>query len=303
MLRLVAAVALCAATSYAFAPVARGDLRRAVLTSTTAPRRLAARHRYAARALRAGEADGDDGDDDGADATDGAGAGADEKLAKWPLLQRMTGSAKEGTTKAEDEAWAAQVIEDRNSEKWAAQVIEKHKRSKKKAEIKQRVFGAAASAAAAQGGPLPTKAAVPDLDRSLPAFLEELAQLGEMRFIVNAEGAVLEAVGTWTHLRESANGPPGATPTRLLTFSTTLGEMSPFECHVKAESVHSVEMVNVQKGSKELHIIRLKSEAGTTLLSSLLHAGRDGLYAVGAVARFAAMQQLWGRQWEVDRGE
>ncbi|EOD29843.1 hypothetical protein EMIHUDRAFT_233398 [Emiliania huxleyi CCMP1516] len=116
-------------------------------------------------------------------------------------------------------------------------------------------------------------------------FSPHLEFLGPCRFVVQGEGAILEAVGAFEELRVSET-PKGA----LATVS--VGDS--FECHVRLKEVASASFVSKEKpDGKALHIVRLLDKEGGPLLSAILHAGPDG-YEDGAVSFFERLREKFG---------
>jgi len=94
--------------------------------------------------------------------------------------------------------------------------------------------------------------------------LSDCASLGAVRFVVVGQGAILEAVGSFSNLRY-ADSPKG----KLATVST---DEPCFECHIRLREVKSIANVKINKFNKQLCVTRFLSEDGTTLLSAILHA-------------------------------
>ena len=100
-------------------------------------------------------------------------------------------------------------------------------------------------------------------------FLQDLtdSKIGQVRFVVQGTGAILETVGSFDNLRY-AETPKGT----LATVSTT----APcFECHLKIDSIDSVQQVVIEKFGKTLRVFRFcgkdVSNTQTTFLSAILH--------------------------------
>jgi hypothetical protein len=79
--------------------------------------------------------------------------------------------------------------------------------------------------------------------------------------VVIGDGAILETVGSFKNLRFS-DTPKG----KLATVSD---EEPCFELHVRLNTVRKIQLAVVHKGEKLLHIVRLLSENGQTLLSAI----------------------------------
>ena len=100
---------------------------------------------------------------------------------------------------------------------------------------------------------------------SVKHFIEDLEFLGPCRFVVVGNGAILEAIGEFTELRQNDNG-----------LATVSNDDNSFECHIRMGEVKKAAFVKKEKpDGKTMHITRLMDADGKSLLSAIL-AGEDG---------------------------
>ncbi len=99
---------------------------------------------------------------------------------------------------------------------------------------------------------------------TLARFLADLQFLGPARFVVQGDGAILEAVGAFEDLRFSET-PKGA----LATVSL---DDEGFECHIRCERVREAAFVEKESADGTLYIVRLLGDQGESLLSVILNS-------------------------------
>lgn len=121
-------------------------------------------------------------------------------------------------------------------------------------------------------------------------FLGDLEFLGPCRFVVQGNGAILEAVGAFDDLRVSN------TPNGMLA---TVSVEKDFECHIKTWQVKAATFVTKEGAEgKQLYIVRLLDADDTSLLSVILHSGSDG-YEEGAVEFWNQLKDRFGEKVEL----
>ena len=100
----------------------------------------------------------------------------------------------------------------------------------------------------------------------LKEFLIDAESLGQNRFVVVGNGAILESVGSFNELRY-AETPKGL----LATFSTEDNKgNNNFELHLRVNEIESIKFLEIEKFDKVLHIIRFCGQEGQTHLSAIL---------------------------------
>jgi len=103
---------------------------------------------------------------------------------------------------------------------------------------------------------------------SLESFLDEAHSLGDQRFVVVGNGAILEATSSFNYVRYS-DSPKG----KLATFSERpKGETNQFELHIRLTQVHNVKFLEIEKFDKELRVIRFLGRDDVILLSCILQS-------------------------------
>jgi hypothetical protein len=127
-------------------------------------------------------------------------------------------------------------------------------------------------------------------------FLGDLEFLGPCRFIVQGQGAILEAVGAFDDLRLSET-PKGSS---LATVSVD----DTFECHINLDKVQAAAFVTKSSanGGKQLYLVRLLDAEDTSLLSVMLHASADG-YEEGAVEFWTQLRDRFGDKVDLTAAE
>jgi Haem utilisation ChuX/HutX len=127
------------------------------------------------------------------------------------------------------------------------------------------------------------------------AFLADARELGTVRFIAVADGAVLEAVGRFDYPMAEFS-PPG----RDDTFLTLATEDRTFECHLKASAVRRITLTvdSTKDGSgATLPVVRFFGESARPMLSVSLMwepSRGPGHYLHGAEDAFAALRDQYG---------
>lgn len=105
-------------------------------------------------------------------------------------------------------------------------------------------------------------------------FLADCEGWGPCRFVVQGEGAILEAMGAIDDIRYSENPKTGAI---LITLSRE--NLYPgFECHLRCEEISKVTHSVVSKFEKTLRVTRFLGEEDKNLLSVILN-GEEGVHS------------------------
>eukprot|EP00877_Chromochloris_zofingiensis_P007174 jgi/Chrzof1/270/Cz01g09130.t1 len=121
-------------------------------------------------------------------------------------------------------------------------------------------------------------------------FLDELAnaKLGQIRFIVISDGAILEAVSDMTRLKYTDIPSRGT----LATFST---EDKTFECHLTLSRLKEARIAQskAKQGDYDLYAIRFANTEDKVVLSCLIH-GHGGQYKPEAVQSWKVLQDKYG---------
>ncbi len=103
-------------------------------------------------------------------------------------------------------------------------------------------------------------------------FLADCEGWGPCRFVVQGEGAILEAMGAIDDIRPSENPKTGA---MLITLSRE--NLYPgFECHLRCEEISKVTLSVVSKFEKTLRVTRFLGDEDKNLLSVILN-GEEGV--------------------------
>jgi hypothetical protein len=101
-------------------------------------------------------------------------------------------------------------------------------------------------------------------------FIKDANALGPVRFVVVAEGAILESIGKFDNLRTSQ--------TSKGLLATLSGDDPIFECHIRLNEVKEIRLVIVEKFDKILKIIRFFGAKENVLLSAIVQENNHGIW-------------------------
>lgn len=126
-------------------------------------------------------------------------------------------------------------------------------------------------------------------------FISDLEFLGPCRFVVQGEGAILEAVGAFEGMREDESK-------NLLTVSN---DDNSFECHIRLDQIKGATFAKKEAGPRgTLHIVRLLSAEKKSLLSAILHPETPGgEVEEDAVKFWDSLRAKFGDELDLDLAE
>ncbi|KAG2490864.1 hypothetical protein HYH03_010782 [Edaphochlamys debaryana] len=132
--------------------------------------------------------------------------------------------------------------------------------------------------------------AAPASTAQLKSLLDDAsaAGLGQVRFIVLGDGAILESVNNWGGVRYND------VPSRG-TLATIASADKSFECHIVLNKVKKalIAKSKAKAGDYDVYAIRFQGEEGKMLLTCLLH-GQAGVYQPAAVEAWKKLHEKYG---------
>lgn len=125
---------------------------------------------------------------------------------------------------------------------------------------------------------------------AMEKIVKDMTLLGPIRFIVQAEASILEAVAEVEDVTSSTL-PDGATMTTLKTSDAE------FEAHLRTDDIKKIIMEEKKSkdGTRTLYCVRFMADSDVKpALTCVLHPSEDGEYDESAVAFYKGLQDHFG---------
>lgn len=133
---------------------------------------------------------------------------------------------------------------------------------------------------------------------TVESFIRAASDLGTIRFIAIANGAVLETIGRFDYSISNFSVPNKGDYITIKNVDKT------FECHINTSKVRVITMSTqpAKIGGHDLHVIRFRGEDDALMLSCLLMwdpSLGQGHYLHGALDAFNKLKERFGERVEL----